>query len=156
MLKSISLTLIGVTLLAAGAAMAQETDLEQLREQVEETERAFARTMADRDHGAFASFLSGETIFFAGESPLRGKQTVADAWKPFFEGPEPPFSWEPVTVEVLDSGTLALSSGPVRDPSGAQVGVFNSIWRLDPEGNWKIIFDKGGCPCQRKAPADDG
>lgn len=31
------------------------------------------------------------------------KQQVAEA----------PFSWEPAQVEVLDSGTLALSSGPV-------------------------------------------
>jgi ketosteroid isomerase-like protein len=149
------LALACMILLMACTVTAQETDQSQLRQQVEDTERAFARSMADRDHEAFTSFLSDETIFFAGEKPLRGKQQVADAWKPFFEEPEAPFSWEPQTVVVLDSGTLALSSGPVRDPGGKQVATFNSIWRLDPGGQWQIIFDKGSdacnCPAQAKA-----
>jgi ketosteroid isomerase-like protein len=141
-----------ITLIACGVN-AQERDLTVLQKQVEETERAFARTMADRDFSAFTSFLSDETIFFAGETPLRGKQAVADAWKPFFQEPEAPFSWEPLTVVVLDSGTLALSSGPVRDPAGKQVATFNSIWRLDPGGQWQIIFDKGSDACNCPAPA---
>ena len=29
-----------------------------------------------------------------------------------------PFSWQPETVEVLASGTLAISSGPVKDTNG--------------------------------------
>jgi hypothetical protein len=61
--------------------------------------------------------------------------------------PGAPFSWEPKTVVVLDSGTLALSSGPVLDPGGKHVGTFNSIWRLGPDGQWQIIFDKGSDVC---------
>ena len=142
--------------LMTAAVTAQEIDLAPLQQQVEDTERAFARTMADRDFSAFTSFLSEEATFFAGETPLRGKQAVADAWKPFFQEPEAPFSWEPKTVVVLDSGTLALSSGPVRDPAGKQVATFNSIWRLDPGGQWHIVFDKGSnaCNCPAPAPAE--
>lgn len=123
----------------------QETQPQDLQERVRATERAFAKTMADRDHDAFTSFLSDETIFFNGPTPIRGKETVAAAWKPFFDGPQAPFSWEPEVVQVLDSGTLAISFGPVRNPEGATVGTFNSVWRLDPDGQWRIIFDKG-CP----------
>lgn len=145
--RSKQLALICMTLLVAFAVSAQEPDPESLRQQVEDTERAFAKTMADRDHDAFTSFLADETVFFAGEKPLRGKQVVANAWKPFFEKPEAPFSWEPVTVVVLDSGTLALSSGPVRDPAGKEVAKFNSIWRRETGGQWKIVFDKGSDSC---------
>ena len=136
-----------VTLLMMTTVSAQQPDPGQLRQQVEDTERAFAATMADRDHNAFTSFLSEETVFFSGEAPLRGKQQVADAWKPYFEGPDAPFSWEPQQVEVLDSGTLALSSGPVHDPDGKLVATFTSIWRLDASRNWRIIFDKGNRAC---------
>ena len=44
---------------------------------------------------------------------------------------------------MLDSGTLAISSGPVMDPQGKVVGTFNSIWRRDADGRWRVVFDKG-------------
>ena len=52
-------------------------------------------------------------------------------------------------VEVLDSGSLAYSTGPVRDPNGTVIGRFNSIWRRDDTGTWRVIFDKGSdiCSC---------
>jgi ketosteroid isomerase-like protein len=118
----------------------------ELQAQVRDRERAFAKTMADRDHSAFVSFLADETVFF-GRGPLRGKKAVADAWKAFYDGPKAPFAWEPDAVEVLDSGSLALSSGPVHDPEGKRVGTFNSVWRREADGQWRIVFDKGCPPC---------
>lgn len=118
-----------------------------LQKQVADTERAFARTMANRDHAAFATFLGEETIFFTGPKPLRGKAEVAAAWKRFYERPEAPFSWHPETVEVLDSGTLAISSGPVFDPAGKRFATFTSIWRQESPGVWRIVFDKGSPEC---------
>lgn len=140
-----------MTLLLAGCALRPATSPDVLKQQVADTERAFARTMAQRDHVAFVTFLADETVFFNGEKPLRGKAAVAAAWQPFYEKPEPPFSWEPATVEVLDSGTLALSSGPVHDPSGKQIATFTSIWRQEAPGVWRIVFDKGCgyCPPKR-------
>jgi len=119
-----------------------------LQKQVADTERAFAKTMASRDHAAFAGFLSEETVFFSGPVPLHGKQKVADWWKKFFEKADAPFSWEPEQVEVLDSGTLAISSGPVRDPQGKIIATFTSIWRLEAANTWRIIFDKGNEVCE--------
>jgi ketosteroid isomerase-like protein len=114
-----------------------------LAAEVEAREIAFAKTMADRDFEAFLTFISPEAIFFAGNEPLRGREAVGAAWRAFFEGESAPFSWHPDLVEVLESGTLALSSGPVRGPDGQEVGRFNSIWRLDDDGIWRVIFDKG-------------
>ena len=147
MSRSKHILLAGITLLMANTVSAQEPDLMLLRQQVEDTERAFAATMAERDHDAFILFLSDEALFFSAATPLRGRQQVADAWKPYFEDPDAPFSWEPQQVEVLDSGTLALSSGPVHDPDGKLVATFTSIWRLDASRNWRIIFDKGNRAC---------
>jgi ketosteroid isomerase-like protein len=144
-------TLLLVLALLATSAAAQNSptiaNASDLQKQVADTERAFARTMSDRDFAAFTSFLSAETIFFSGPRALRGKQAVADAWKRFYEKPEAPFSWKPEQVEVLDSGTLASSSGPVYDPSGKQIATFSSIWRLEAPGIWRIIFDKGNDVC---------
>ena len=53
---------------------------------------------------------------------------------------------------MLDSGNLALSSGPVRDPSGKLVATFTSIWRQEGPGTWRIIFDKGNDVCDCPKP----
>ena len=112
------------------------------QQQVFAAERAFAKSMADRDASAFASHVSGEAIFFNGTGVLRGRKNVLAAWSRFFEGRTAPFSWEPDRVEVLQSGRLALSTGLVRDPNGKVVSRFNSIWRLEAPGVWRVVFDK--------------
>lgn len=129
-------------LIAHGAAL-EPPDV--LATQVRAAETAFARSMADRDLEAFASHVAEDAVFFAGNGVLRGRVAVVAGWKPLYDGPKAPFSWKPDQVEVLDSGTLAHSSGPVLNPEGKQVGTFNSIWRREADGSWKIVFDKG-CP----------
>lgn len=132
---------------AAGAA----PDAELLRKAVADTERAFAKTMADRDLAAFSKFLAADTVFQGGKAPLRGAAEVTAAWKKFFEGPAP-FSWEPDNVLVMTDGKLALSSGPVRDPNGKLVARFNSVWRQEAPGVWRIILDMGNdaCDCPKQ------
>ena len=143
-----ALALLGCA--GAPAPSSRSADVAALREQVFATERAFAKTMADRDFAGFTSFLSDEAVFVSGPTPLRGKAEVAARWKRFFDAKDPPFSWEPAQVEVLDSGTLALSTGPVRDPAGKQFAIFTSVWRLEAPGTWRIIFDKGEDYCDCK------
>ncbi len=120
---------------------------ELLAKQVRDVEMAFARTMADRDHDAFTALLSGEAVFVS-QTTARGRDQVAAQWQKFFQEPEAPFSWQPETVEVLDSGTLALSTGPVRDAEGKLISRFTSIWRQEAPGEWRIVFDKGQRVCE--------
>jgi ketosteroid isomerase-like protein len=118
-------------------------------DQVVATERAFARTMADRDFKGFTGFLAGEAIFFSGSAVQHGSAAIAATWKPYFAGASAPFSWLPDNVQVLPSGKLALSTGPVYI-DGKEVGRFNSIWRLEAPNTWRIVFDKGEAVCSAK------
>jgi ketosteroid isomerase-like protein len=147
-MRTASLCLVCAALLSA-CATPRPVDRLALEKQVADTERAFAKTMADRDLVAFSGFLSEEAVFFSGPEPVRGKQAVTAWWKRFYEKPAAPFSWVPDRVEALDSGTLALSTGPVLDPAGQCVGRFTSIWRQEAPGVWRIVFDKGG-PCSEQ------
>jgi ketosteroid isomerase-like protein len=136
--------------LAAGAyraGPAQPNTHATLREQVVAAETAFAQTMIDRDLRAFASFLSADAIFVGSQRTFRGREQVSQGWKPYFQAPDAPFSWRPEQVEVLDSGDLALSSGPVFGPQGKLIGTFNSIWRRGSDGTWRVVFDKGCDVC---------
>ena len=129
-------------LLAWRMLAAAAPDLEKLQRQVADTERSFARSMAERDHAAFSAFLSEQAVFM-GTDTLRGKAAVASGWKLYFLAEKAPFSWEPDRVEVLADGSLAHSTGPVRDADGKPIARFNSIWRQEAPGVWRIVIDKG-------------
>jgi ketosteroid isomerase-like protein len=139
--------LLAILSVLAGHPAACET-LEDLAARVRASEVAFAKTMADRDLEGFGAHVAGDALFFGSKGALRGKEAVVEGWMRFFEGPAAPVSWEPEQVEVLESGALALSSGPVRDPEGKRIGTFNSIWRLEADGRWRVVFDKGCPPCE--------
>lgn len=147
MKTSIRRVAIAVTLLAGISSLRAEIGSNDLQQQVAAAERAFARTMADRDHGAFTAFVSEEAVFLS-RSTLQGRAKVAEGWKSFFEGEAAPFAWEPETVAVLASGTLALSTGPVYDAQGERVSAFTSIWRLEEDGVWRVVFDRGNKYCE--------
>jgi ketosteroid isomerase-like protein len=153
----LSAVVLGGALLAgcAGApkASADRVDTSALAQQVTAAERAFAKTMADRDFAGFGRYVADDALFYSGlNPPLRGRAAVLEHWKRFFDQPQAPFAWEPDKVDVLDNGTLAYSSGPVKDASGKVVSRFNSVWRQDAPGVWRVVFDRGEavCDCAKK------
>ncbi len=135
-----------VALFVCGAVSVAAQSAADLSAEVFAAERAFARSMADRDFAAFGRYVADDTVFFNGSAALRGREAVLAAWKPFFDGPAAPFSWEPDQVQVLESGDLALSTGLVKSPDGVVTARFNSIWQRQADGRWRVVFDKGGPP----------
>lgn len=140
-----AVVVVALTMAPSQSSSAQQIDLAARQQEVRARETAFAKSMADRDLAAFSSFISPEAVFVGVGGTTRGPKEIAAAWKRFFDGPDAPFSWKPETVEVLPTGTLAMSTGPVFDPKGERIGTYNSTWRRDPDGVWRIIFDNG-CP----------
>ena len=130
-------------LMAMSAAAQTQAQAQGAQAEVFAAERAFAKSMAERDFAAFGRLVAVDTVFFGNTKLHRGRDAVLAAWKPFFDGPAAPFSWDPDQVEVLASGQLALSTGPVRDPQGQVVARFNSIWQRGADGRWLVVFDKG-------------
>lgn len=110
---------------------------------VRQREIAFAQTMVDRDFTAFLAFIHEDAIFFAGGRALRGRVAIGEWWRRMFDGLEAPITWVPDQVQVLDDGSLALSTGPVTRADGSLDGRFNSVWRRDADGVWRVVFDKG-------------
>ena len=159
-LLMLAATLLALAGLQAGCAAVDKTeqgfatlvraeDLAVAERQVRNHESDFARSMAERNFEAFQTYLSEEAIFFAGREGaevLRGKAAVATYWKRYYEAGQAPFAWEPERVQVLDGGTLALSTGPVFDPNGRRIATFTTIWRKEGPARWRVVFDKG-CAC---------
>jgi len=139
-------------LLCGPAAFADAVDDVRCRE------IAFSLSAEEQDIAAFASFIDPDARFVS-NSVLHGPDEVAAAWQVFFEADGPSIAWRPQIVEVLEDGTLALSRGPYKVVSAnvdgdvvESWGTYNSIWRLDADGNWHIIFDAGS---PAAAPPDE-
>ena len=142
--RAASAGIAALALLAVSTvAVAQASAVTGAQAEVFAVERAFAKSMADRDFSAFGRLIAQDTLFFGSSKVHRGREAVLAAWKGFFDGSQAPFSWEPDQVEVLDSGQLALSTGPVRNPQGQVIARYNSIWQRMADGRWLVVFDKG-------------
>lgn len=112
-------------------------------------EIAFSRSVETRDKNRFAAFLDDDARF-VGRTVLRGREEILRGWAVFFGEDGPQLSWRPEFVEVLSDSKLALTRGPymltTTDEAGERVqswGIFNSVWRLDHDGDWKVVFDAG-------------
>lgn len=141
-----------VGLLGWGPAQAAVRDAQARHDQivtaVRARETAFAQTMAVRDHDAFGRFVSAEAVFLNGGDPLVGRAAIVRHWQRFYEGEKAPFSWKPDTVVVLGSGRLAQTGGPVADADGHVGSRFQSVWRLEDDGQWRVVFDSGYRLCE--------
>ena len=112
-------------------------------------EVAFSLAAEARDAERFASFIDADARF-VGNSVARGVPEITAAWAPFFADDGPRIRWRPEFVEVMADGGLALTRGPYRmlgtDEEGNETehwGTFNSVWRQQPDGGWKVVFDAG-------------
>ena len=154
MTRVIAAVTAALAALAAAAGPVDCRPVDTPADVVRGREVAFAQAMADRDHAAFTSFVSPEAIF-VDSSVLQGREAVAEGWRPLFEGATAPFSWAPERVVVIESGTLAISTGPVHDSEGKRIGTFNSTWRLEEDGEWRVVLDIGcpPCRCDEETPA---
>jgi ketosteroid isomerase-like protein len=119
----------------------------------------FSQSVESRDAAAFREFIDADARFVS-DGISRGPEAVAAAWSVFFAADGPKIKWRPQIIEVLEDGTLALSRGPYRmtvtDEAGAETeywGTFNSIWRLQQNGSWKVVFDAGS-PAAAAPPED--
>ena len=137
------------TLISAVACLAATTAIADPGDDVRCREIGFSKSAENRDMQAFRSFIDADARFVSNEV-LRGIDAVTEAWAVFFTTPGPTIKWRPEVIEVLENGTLALSRGPYRVTSqnadGNSVeswGTFNSIWRVNDDGQWRVVFDAG-------------
>jgi ketosteroid isomerase-like protein len=124
-------------------------------EEVRQAEIAFAASVLENRPERFAAALDEGAVFVGGEVS-RGKAAIVEAWRGYFGAERPYFEWHPEVVELSADGELGFSRGPWtirgRGKDGVEVeqkGIYNSIWRRQPDGSWRIVFDAGCAPCPR-------
>lgn len=102
------------------------------------TERAFAAA-AQRD-GQWTAFRA-----FADESAILFTPRATDAQEALEGIPDPAIAvhWWPARSWISCDGTVAVHTGPWVRAHQGRVGYFVTIWRRQPDGSWRWIFDDG-------------
>ena len=133
--------------------------LADLTEDVRCREIGFSNSVESKNLDLFKSFVDDDARFVSNRV-RRGPEEVGEGWSTFMTDTGPRIKWRPQIVEVLEDGKLALSRGPYRyteaNEEGVDVdywGTFNSIWRLNDDGEWRVVFDAGSPAAQ--PPADE-
>ena len=113
-------------------------------EQLQAVEDALSIAMLGRDRDAFAGLLADDALLLVCRRMLRGKAAIMRGLRAYFDGRYDSVCCEASRIEVLDGAALAFASGALLDvPDGFPVGAFESIWRRDPDGAWRITFAQG-------------
>ena len=141
MLKIISfIVLLSFSICVAGQKQTVNSELQKLVE----SELSFARTAAEKNtKEAFLEFLADDGVLFNPEA-VNGKEL----WKTR-KANSSLLSWQPVFADISSNGILGYTTGNWEfRPKGktdtpTAFGQFFSIWRKQPDGNFKVILDLG-------------
>lgn len=111
-----------------------------------DAERAFAQMAKEKNtRDAFLHFLTDDAVTSApGQGPRSGKkhleqQPVNESW----------LYWYPVYSDIAASGDFGFNTGPWEfrqkrgDEKPVAFGEFVSIWKKNPQGEWKVAVDIG-------------
>jgi ketosteroid isomerase-like protein len=114
---------------------------------LEEADRAFARDSAARGGAAWAAAWDAEGSLYRGKAGrVTGPDAIGTAMTETLA--KVVIEWEPVASGLAASGDLGFTVGRARylDPDTRTLGATGSyvtIWRRQPDGAWKVLFDTG-------------
>lgn len=132
--------LLALLLCALQAGNTRDEALEDLAN----AERAFAATSVKKGfHQAFVEHLAEDGLVFA-PAPTNGKKLHADA-------PESKalLNWYPAYADISSSLDWGYTTGPYafkatsEDTAAAGAGFYLSVWKKQPDGQWKVAIDMG-------------
>ena len=112
-------------------------------------EARFAKDVAARGGAAFADWFAEDGVELSnGQAPVVGK--VAILKDSNWSAKDYQLTWTPTDAVMGPSGDMGYTWGHVeghsKDANGNPVttsGRYMTIWRRQPDGNWKVVLDAG-------------
>lgn len=136
-----------LTAFAAIAAIATAApDKEKLKAELVRTESEFFRDALERGFSEGLRAHMADDGFIA-NSLILGRAAQTEKIKAEEGRPRPNvIRWKPLRADVSDSGDLGYTwgvaeSGPARDGPFKPYGIYVTIWKRQPGGEWKFVYD---------------
>ncbi|MBX3703939.1 MAG: hypothetical protein KF822_09215 [Steroidobacteraceae bacterium] len=144
-------------LLAALPATAGDAPMPADQAAMVAAERAFVKLAAERGfRDSFFHYFAPDGIAFW-PHPVRARTVLG----PQASSPGPMGArWAPVWGDISRAGDLGWNTGPVvyeaRPEQGRpeRHGLFFSVWKRQPDGNWRVVLDLGSDTPGPVAPLD--
>lgn len=113
---------------------------------LKDADRAFAALAAKEGPGlAFQAFAAPNVTLLNSAQP----HVTPDVFPKLF-GPDQKFAWEPDEAQISAGGDMGYTMGHAtisgKDKEGKATVTktrYVTIWRKQPDGSWKFIFDGG-------------
>ncbi|MGB8261364.1 MAG: nuclear transport factor 2 family protein [Terracidiphilus sp.] len=112
-------------------------------------EARFAKDVLERGGAAFAEWFADDGVALGnGAAPVIGRVAIAKSanWSPKAYQ----LTWTPTDAVMGPSGDVGYTwghfEGRGKDANGNPVvttGRYITIWRRQPDGNWKVVLDAG-------------
>lgn len=141
-----------LTILTLGCAPRQQsasdtraTDEAALRA----ADTAWSKVAAAKQLDATVAYYADDATVLAPNAPMASdKQSIRKTWTDMFATPGYSMSWQVTKAEVARSGDIGYTVGTyqmaMHDPKGNPMtdrGKYATVWRKQPDGNWKAIVD---------------
>ncbi len=142
------LTAFAATLLIASPVLAQTPDAAP----VVAAERAFAADAPSMGiAGSFNKWSVPEAIVIGGGQAQRIGEAYPDGPRP---AGEPLLEWWPNFAGISRSGDFGFTTGGVA-LNGQRTGHYFTVWKRQPDGSWKWVYDGGSGASAADVPGPD-
>jgi len=113
-------------------------------------EADFMKAAAERGADGYMSYYAEDAIEVPnGADAIHGKANIAKTMG-FLNDKNNQLTWTPVDAGISISGDLGWTSGTYefrsKDKDGkvkVEQGKYTSIWKKQPDGNWRVVLDMG-------------
>jgi len=142
------LFLICLALNSCNSEPSREGPGEKLKNELIQAEVNFAKMAKEEGvPQAFLAFAADDAVLNRNDTLVKGKEAIqAYFTKQTLEDVN--LSWTPDFVDVAKSGDLGYTYGHYRfsaiDTTGKNIqieGVFHTVWKRQPDGNWRFVWD---------------
>ena len=121
------------------------------REALLAADRAFDQATAEKGiEGWVAFFAPNGSMLPGNDPPVTGPEAIREFMGPTLAQPGVSLRWQPTRAEVLIPGVLGMTTGRWErrsvDAEGkpmSRMGTYVTIWKKQPDGAWKVVFDTG-------------
>jgi ketosteroid isomerase-like protein len=143
-------SIVVVGAITSAALMVPQSEIPPALQAIVDTERAFAQACTQKGiRDSFLEYFAPDSIAF-NPAPISATERLRQRSARAFSEAE--LRWEPRLGDVAASGELGWLTGPSTftdhtvPGSRPQPGNYLSVWRRQPDGQWRVFIDQGSQP----------